>query len=56
VEHCVVQERRPKWDASNARELDEMKDLRCLPGTECLSGQTTTRRVRLNRLNPEARV
>jgi hypothetical protein len=56
VEHCVVQARGPKWDASNVKEQDEMKDRRCLPGTEWLCGQTTTRRVKLNRLNPEARV
>jgi hypothetical protein len=56
VEHCVVQERRAKWDASNVHEQDALKDRRCLPGTEWLKGQSTTRRVRLNRLNPEARV
>jgi hypothetical protein len=56
VERCEVRLRRPNWNASNAKELEEMKDRRCLPGTPWLSGQTTTQWVKLNRLNSEARV
>jgi hypothetical protein len=56
VERCEVRLRRPNWNASNAKGLEEMKDRLCLPGTPWLSGQTTTQRVKLNRLNPEARV
>jgi hypothetical protein len=55
VDHCVVQERQAKWNASNTKEQDEMKDRRCLPGTVWHSGIAHKRRVRLNRLNPEAR-
>jgi hypothetical protein len=56
VENCVVRMRRRFWDASNASDMDEMKNHRCLPGTTWFCGQTTTQRVRLQRLNPEARV
>ncbi|KAK2391859.1 hypothetical protein QL285_065278 [Trifolium repens] len=56
VETCVVRLRRESWGASEANKIEEMKDRRCMLGTTWLSGQTMTQRVRLRRLNPEARV
>ncbi|KAK2390543.1 hypothetical protein QL285_064074 [Trifolium repens] len=55
VDHCVVQERRGQWNASNTEAQDEMKDRQCLPGTVWHTGIAHKRRVRLTRLNPEAR-
>jgi hypothetical protein len=56
VETCVVRLRRGSWGASDAQKIEEMKNRRCMPRTNWLSGQTMTQRVRLRNLNPEARV